>query len=79
MLEELLQKFGSWKTNIEAKGLRVNMGKTKILCSSYNANKPIIKSKFPCSVCNKGVGRNSILCNGCNKWFTNAAQILKES
>ena len=29
--DELLSKLGSWKTNLEAKGLRVNMGKTKIM------------------------------------------------
>ena len=30
-IDELLSKLGSWKTNLGAKGLRVNMGKSKIM------------------------------------------------
>ena len=36
-LEDLLIKLGKWKTELEAKGLRVNMGKTKVLCSRHDA------------------------------------------
>ena len=32
-LEELQQKLILWKTNMERKGLRVNMGKTNVLTS----------------------------------------------
>ena len=42
-------------------GLRVNVGNTKILVSVHNAPKPVDGSKFPCGVCNKGVGINSIM------------------
>jgi len=27
------------------------------------------KGKWPCGVCKKGVGNNSILCHGCKKWI----------
>jgi len=67
-LEELLHKLRVWKTNIESKGLRVNMGKTKILCSRHDAPKPVDKSKSPCGVCSIGVGRNSIFCVHCKHW-----------
>ena len=32
-MEELLVKLKTWKTEMEKKGLRVNMGKTKIMVS----------------------------------------------
>ena len=34
--EELLVKMKTWKTEMEKKGLRVNMGKTKIMESGIN-------------------------------------------
>ena len=43
---------------MEAKGLRVNMGKTKIMDSG----------EYQCSVCRKGVGSNSVYCAGCSHW-----------
>ena len=67
-LSELLEKFQTWKANLECKGLRVNVGKTKILVSAPNATKPVDSSKFPCGVCNKGTGNNSIKCNFCGFW-----------
>ena len=35
-MEELLLKVKTWKTEMEKKGLRVNMGKTKIMESGNN-------------------------------------------
>ena len=76
-IEELLAKLGTWKRAIEGKGLRVNMGKTKIICSRHSAPKPIEKSRFPCGVCFVGVGRNSILCTSCKHWIHKACTDLK--
>ena len=58
-LSELFKKFRVWKANLESKGLHVNVDKTKILVSAHNAPKSVDGSKFPCGVCNKGVGINS--------------------
>ena len=68
-IDELLTKLSNWKGAIENKGLRVNMGKTKGLCSRHDAPKPVEKSRFPCGVCSVGVGRNSILCSSCKLWI----------
>ena len=58
-MEELLVKVQTWKTEMEKKGLRVNMGKTKIMESG----------KYPCGVCHSGVGSsNAIFCGGCKHW-----------
>ena len=47
----------------------MNVGKTKVMCSSHDAPKTKIKSsKFPCGVCELGVGANSIMCTSCKKW-----------
>ena len=65
----LLEKLSKWKENIEGKGLRVNMAKTKIMKCKNNAGQARSSGKWPCRVCNKGVGRNSIQCTRCNKWI----------
>jgi hypothetical protein len=68
-LEELEVKLKSWKNGLERKGLKVNVGKTKLMCSAHDAPKTKIKSiKFPCGVCGSGVGANSIQCTSCLKW-----------
>ena len=48
---------------MEAKGLRVNMGKTKIMVSGVNLQTLKDSGKYPCSV-----GSNSIYCAGCSHW-----------
>ena len=59
-LEELTHKFQLWKQGMEAKGLRVNMTKTKYLCSRGNQSRQqIVSSKNLCGICYKGVGSNS--------------------
>ena len=66
--EELKMKLNKWKTEMGAKGLRVNMGKTKIMVSGVNFQMLKDSGKYPCSVCRKGVGANSIYCAGCSHW-----------
>ena len=61
-------KLNKWKTDLEAKGLRVNMGKTKIIVSGVNLQTLKDSGEYPCSVCRKGVGSNSIYCAGCSHW-----------
>ena len=67
--EELLSRLGNWKKELEAKGLRVNLAKTKIMVSGPNLNALKDSGQYPCGVCRSGVGRNSVLCYGCNHWI----------
>ena len=68
-VEELLVKVQTWKTEMEKKGLRVNMGKTKIMESGINLDVLKKSGKFPCGVCQSGVGSsNAIFCGGCKRW-----------
>ena len=67
-MDELLHRLEEWKKHLEAKGLRVNMGKTKVMISGKDLHSLRDSGKHPCGVCRKGVGRNSILCSGCQLW-----------
>ena len=68
-MEELLVKVQTWKTEMEKKGLRVNMGKTKIMESGINLEVLKKSGKYPCCVCQSGVGSsNAIFCGGCKRW-----------
>ena len=60
-IEELEILFERWKPGMEQKALRVNSGKMKVMISKHKRNPQNKTGKFPCSVCLKGVGRNSIL------------------
>ena len=50
-MEELLVKVKTWETEMEKKGLRVNMGKTKIMESGINLDVLKKSGKYPCGVC----------------------------
>ena len=68
-MEELLVKVQTWKTEMEKKGLRVNMGKTKIMESGINLDVLKKSGKYPCGVCQSGVGSsNAIFCGVCKRW-----------
>jgi hypothetical protein len=66
--EELIAKIELWKEGMERKGLRVNMGKTKVMKSQFSAAPGVDSGKWPCGVCRKGVGLNSVVCGVCKKW-----------
>ena len=68
-MEELLVKLKTWTTEMEKKGLRVNMGKTKIMVSGMDLDLLKKSGKDPCGVCQKGVGSNAIFCGGCLCWI----------
>jgi len=67
--ESLRDKIVKWKSGLEAKCLKMNTRKTKPMFSCSMKDKVEKKGKWPCSVCKKGVGNNSILCHGCKKWI----------
>ena len=55
---------------MEKKGLKVNIGKTKVMCSEYGVGRVNKTSNYPCGVCGFGVGEensNSIACTKCRQ------------
>jgi len=86
--EELIRRLNEWKDNVESKGMRVSINKTKVSSASevttlwHYTNLFIIiiivmisgerqkvrqMVRWPCWVCSKGVGSNSLQCNSCQK------------
>ena len=57
--EGLKMKLNKWKTEMEAKGVRVNM------VSGVNLQTLKDSGEYSCSV-----GSNSIYCAGCSHWYT---------
>ena len=51
--EGLKMKLNKWKTEMEAKGLRVNMGKTKIMVSGVNLQTLKDSGKYSCKYSQK--------------------------
>ena len=65
--EEVESRYCRWKKALKNKGMKVNINKTKAL---YTGGK-IVRTqscKHPCSICGRGVGRNSIQCTKCGNW-----------
>ena len=61
-MKELLYKRCRHESEMEKKGLHVNMGKTKILVSGINLD-VLKKSGGVCQT----VGGNAMLCSGCKR------------
>ena len=75
--EELIQRLNEWKNNVGRKGKRVNMNITK---ASAEHQKVWQKAaRWPCGVCNKGVGSNSLQCTRCQKWVHKKCSGIKGS
>ena len=59
--------------------MRVYMNKTKVMIS-VERQKPVQKTAtWPCSVCGRGVGSNSIQCSSCQKWVHKKCSGIKGS
>src|SRR5664279_3985415 len=68
-MEELIEKLKRWRAGMEGKGHRVNLGETKVMKCCEGAGLRGRSGKFPCGVCGKGVGTNSIQCTSYMSWI----------
>jgi len=65
--EDQIERLNEWKDFVENRGMRVNMNKTKVMISA-GWQKVMQKAvRWPCGVCGRGVGNNSIQCTSCKK------------
>ena len=53
------------ESEIENTGLRVNMGRIWVMVSVLEMDLLKKTGKYPCGICQKGVGSNAISCGGC--------------
>ena len=67
--EELIERLREWKENVESKGMRVNMNKTIVMISGERQKVRHKAVRWPCGVCSKGAGSNSLQCKSCQKWL----------
>ena len=65
--EELIKRLNVRKDNAETKGTRVNMNKTKVMISGERQKVRQKAVRWPCGVCSKGVGSNSLQCTSRQK------------
>src|SRR5437867_3222887 len=64
---ELEKRLTEWMARLKEKGLRVNIGKTKVMNCKVGVGQVENSGKYPCGVCREGVGKNSICCRSCRK------------
>ena len=67
--EKLIQRVQCWKDGMEARGHCINMNKIKFMHSKVKNEQAENTGKWPCGVCRKGVGANSIVCTVCKQWI----------
>ena len=64
---------------VQNRGMRVNMNKTKVMISGER-QKPVQKAaRWPCGVCGRGIGSNSIQCTSCYNWVHKKCSGIKRS
>ena len=68
MMERLREKFWKTKEAFKNKGLKVNLGKTKVAVSGAEGEVSVNKVD-PCCICRKRVMSNSVLCVKCKEWI----------
>jgi len=64
---------------VENRGLRVNMNKTKVLISGECKKLMQKAARWPCGVCDRGVGGKSIQCISCQKYLHKKCNGIKHS
>ena len=77
--EELIKRLNEWKDNVESKGMRVNMNKTKVMISGDCQKVRQKAVRWPCGACSKRVGSNSLQCTICQKWVHKKCSGIKGS
>ena len=65
--EDVESRYTRWKKALQEKGMKINVNKTKAFYTGRNFVRMQMR-KYPCSVCGKGVGRNSVQCTKCQHW-----------
>ena len=68
--EKSKEKLRKWNECLKDKGLKINEGKTKVMCESFSTGTTQIVGnvKHPYSVCLKSVDVNSIRCTQHVQW-----------
>ena len=79
MEDDLIERLNEWKEKVENRGMRVNINKTKVMISGERQKQVEKAVRWPCGVCGRGVGSNSIQCTSCQKWVHKKCSGIKGS
>jgi len=60
--------LNEWKDNMENRGMRVNMNKTKVMISGKPQKVMQKAASWPCGIYGSGIGNSSVQCTSCQKW-----------
>jgi len=77
--DDLIKRFNGWKVTVENRGVRVNVNKTMVMISGEQQKVMQKAVRWPCGVCGRGVGNNSIQCASCQKWVCKKCSGIKGS
>ena len=66
-MEELRENFNEWREAFESKGMKVNLGTTKLMVSEME-EETLDSEIDPCGECGTRVMSNLVLCTACGKW-----------
>ena len=69
--EQLVERIKIWKNKLEGKGLRVNVGKSKVMRCHVGDGEPEVSGEFPCVVYKKELVQTRfnacVATNGCTR------------
>jgi len=65
---DLIKRLNEWKDIVKKRGMRVNMSKAKVMISGKWQKVMEKAVRWPCGVCDRAVGNNSIQCSSCPQW-----------
>jgi len=77
--DDLIIRLNEWKDNMENRCISVNMNKTKVMISGEWQRVTEKAVRWPCGVCGRGVGNNSIQCSSCHKLVHRNCSGMKSS
>ena len=80
--DDVIRRFNEWKDNVwrvEAWWYSVYMNKTKVMISGERQKVMQKAVRWPCGVCGRGIGNNSIQCTSCLKWVHRKSSGIKGS
>ena len=77
--EDLINRLNEWKNNVENRGMRVDTNKTQVIINGERQKPEQKAARWPCGVCGRGVGSNSIQCTTCQKWVHKKCSGIKGS
>jgi len=59
--DDLINRLDEWKDNMQNRGIRVNMNKSKVMITREWQEVTEKAVRWPCAVCDSDVGNNSIV------------------